>query len=75
MIESIVLIEGRDVTHEALKISLANAKQIVVGNAGELGVILHVAAMSPDDLANALREFAQVPGVTGVMTLALRLQE
>jgi hypothetical protein len=74
MIESVVLIEGPSVNQEALGISLGNAKQLVIGRAGSIGVILHVAANSPADLANALLEFAQVPGVTGVLTLAVRLQ-
>ena len=52
--------------------SLGNAKQVVVGNAYGFGVVLHLAADSPVDLSNALRECAQVPGVTGVLTLALR---
>ena len=74
VIESVVLIEGPGVNLESLGISLGNAKQVVIGRAGAIGVILHVAANSPADLGQALLEFAQVPGVTGVSTLALRLQ-
>ena len=74
MIESVVLIEGQTVKQETLVISLMNAKQLVIGRAGSIGVILHVAANSAADLGNALLDFAQVPGVTGVVTLALRLQ-
>jgi hypothetical protein len=74
MIESVVLIEGQNVNRENLGISLSNAKQLVLGRAGAIGVILHVAANSPGDLGNALLEFAKVPGVTGVLTLALRTQ-
>jgi hypothetical protein len=73
MILSLVLIEGQNVSAETLRsLSLGNAKQLVVGNAYGFGVILHIAAESPDYLGDALREFAQVPGVTGIMTLALR---
>jgi hypothetical protein len=73
MMLSLVLIEGENVSEETLRsLSLGNAKQLVVGNAYGFGVILHIAAESPDDLGNALRTFAQVPGVTGVITLALR---
>lgn len=72
MVESVVLIEGQNVKQETLMISLSNAKQLVIGRAGEMGVILHVASSSPADLGNALLEFSQVPGVTGVLTLALR---
>lgn len=73
MIESWVLIEEQNVNIESLRsVSLGNAKQLVVGSVPGSGVILHVAADSPADLTNALLEFAQVPGVTGVLTLALR---
>jgi hypothetical protein len=47
-------------------------RKLVVGNAYGFGVMLHLTAESPDDLGEALRAFAQVPGVTGVVTLALR---
>jgi len=73
MMLSLVLIEGENVSEETLRsVSLGNAKQLVVGNAYGFGVILHIAAESLADLGNALRAFAQVPGVTGVLTLALR---
>jgi hypothetical protein len=73
MILSLVLIEGQNVNEETLRsLSLGNAKQLVVGNAHGFGVILHIAAESTFDLGNALRDFAQVPDVTGVITLALR---
>lgn len=41
----------------------------------QFGVILHIAAEAPVDLSNALSEFAQVSGVTGIMTLALRTRD
>jgi hypothetical protein len=73
MMLSLVVIEGQDVSEETLRsLSLGNAKQLVVGHADGFGAILHIAANTPDDLGTALREFAQVPGVTGVVTLALR---
>jgi hypothetical protein len=73
MIESWVLIEEKNVNKDTLRsLSLANAKQLVVGSVPDSGVILHVAANSPADLGNALLEFAQVPNVTGVFALALR---
>jgi len=72
MIESLVLIEGNNVKKETLSISLANAKQLVIGRVPGNGWILHVAANSSDDLGKALLKFAQVPGVTGVLTLTLR---
>jgi hypothetical protein len=76
MILSLVLIEGQNMSEEALRsLSLGNAKQLVVGNAPGFGVILHIAANSPVDLGNALRDFAQVPGVTEVITLALRTED
>ena len=76
MTESLILIEGQNVSEETLRsVSLGNAKQLVVGGAAGFGVILHVAATAPADLSNALLEFAQVPGVTNVLTLALRTQQ
>jgi hypothetical protein len=58
MIESIVLIEGQNVNQETLRsISLGNAKHLVVGRAGEIGMILHLEATSSADLSNALVEF------------------
>ena len=72
MIESLVLIEGESLKEETLMISLTNAKQLVIGSAHRFGVILHVAANSPDDLGKALVEFAKVAGVTGVLTLAVK---
>lgn len=73
---SLVLIEGKNVSEESLRsVSLNNAKQLVVGNAHGFGVILHINATTPADLNNALRKFAQVSGVTGVLTLALRNPE
>jgi hypothetical protein len=72
MMLSLVLIEGKSVKEQNLRISLGNAKQLVIGNAFGFGVVLHVAAGSPDDLRNALIEFAKVPDVTGVVTLMIR---
>jgi hypothetical protein len=73
MLLSLVLIEGQHVSEETLRsVSLGNAKQLVVGNAYGFGVILHIHAESLVDLGNALGAFAKVPGVTGVLTLALR---
>ncbi len=73
MIESLILIEGKSaIKEENLRISLMNAKQLVIGRSTGFGVILHVAANSPEDLRNALLEFVKVPDVTGVVTLMLR---
>ena len=73
MVESLILIEGQNVDRETLRsVSLSNAKQLVVGSAPEFRVILHIAANTPADLGNALLEFAQIQGVTGVLTLTLR---
>lgn len=44
----------------------------MIGNVEGFGVLLHVAAVSLVDLDNALRKFALVSEVTGVLTLALR---
>ena len=73
MIEGLILIEGKSVSEETLRtVSLGNAKQLVVGRTPRTGVILHAAANSPADFSAALLEFAQVAGVTKVLTLALQ---
>jgi len=73
MILSLVLIEGQNVSEATLRsLSLGNAKQLVVGNVAGFGVLLHLAADDSIYFGDALREFVQVPGVTGVVTLALR---
>jgi hypothetical protein len=74
MVYSVILIEGQNLNEETLGISLGNAKQIVIGYVQEFGYILDVTATSPADLGNALVDFAQVPGVSRVLTLALRVQ-
>ena len=73
MIESLLLVEGRNANEETLRsLSLGNAKQLVVGRVPEGGVVLHVAATSPADFGAALLAFSQVPNVTQVLTLTLR---
>ncbi|WP_431958337.1 hypothetical protein [Nocardia lijiangensis] len=83
MRSSLVLIEGNSVTENDLRISLGNAKQIILGRAPHYGHIVHILAAPLDDtpadsaavLEAALRDFAAVPNVTGVVTLATRLTE
>lgn len=82
MIQSLVLIEGQNVSNESLEsVSLENAKQMVVGDASGFGVILHIAVSNVDTaddpvfLNKALCKFAKVSGVAGVITLALRTTE
>lgn len=73
MIESLVLIEGKDVKEEELRsTSLGNALQLVIGRDHRFGVILNITADSPDDLQNALIKFAKVSDVKGIVTLMLR---
>jgi hypothetical protein len=74
MISSLLLIETTNANEEALRsISLSNAKQLVIGRVPSMGTVLHVAANSMDDLTNALQKFARVPGVKGVLTLAIQI--
>ncbi len=73
MIESLILVEGLNVSEETLRsVSLGNAKQLVVGSVPAGGVVLHVAATTVADLGAALLEFARVPNVTQIATLTLR---
>ncbi len=72
MIQSLVLVEGKDVKKESLGISLSNAKQIVLKQMVGGDWVLHVAATTLADLDKALIKFAKIPGVTGVLTLLIR---
>ena len=72
MIEGLILVEGENLSEAALgSVSLGNALQLVVGREPRGGVILHVAADSATYFGAALLQFAQIPGVTRVLTLAL----
>lgn len=73
MIESLILVEGQNISTEALRsMSLGNAKQLVIGvTTTAKGVILQVNATSSSYLGSALLEISQVPGVTNVLTLKL----
>jgi hypothetical protein len=76
MIESVLLIDAKGVSPDTLRsVSLMNAKQLVLGRIGDGGAVLHVAATAVADLQQAVLEFAKVPGVTGVLTLAVRTRE
>ncbi|HEX8128852.1 MAG TPA: hypothetical protein VF527_07105 [Pyrinomonadaceae bacterium] len=71
-VKSLVLIEGNNVTKASLNISLTSALQVVIGRAPAMGWVVHVAANSSADLGKALLKFAQVPNVTGVVTLMIQ---
>jgi len=71
MVESWLLVEGQS-DEDKFRISLSNAKQLVVGSVAGSGTILHVAAMTAADLSNAVQRFAQVEGVKSVVTLTIR---
>jgi hypothetical protein len=73
MVESLVLVEDKNVDEESLRsLSLQNAKQVVIGSVPGGGVVLHVAATTSADLSRALVDFAKVPKVTQVTTLTVR---
>jgi len=75
MIKGLILIEGKNADEEILRrVSLSNAKQLVIGKASGFGVILHVAANNSTDFGNALLVFGQTTGVSKVTTLALQTQ-
>ncbi|WP_194825042.1 hypothetical protein [Nocardia sp. XZ_19_231] len=83
MRSSLVLIEGNRVTEDDLRVSLGEAKQLVIGKAPDYGYVVHILAAPVDDtpsvsaavLEAALRDLAAVPNVTGVLTLATRVTE
>lgn len=71
--ESLILIEGHNVNLETLRtISFTCAKQLIVGSDNTFGVMLSVAAESPEYLRNALIDLSKVSEVTGVILLATR---
>lgn len=73
MVESVLLVEGTGVSQDALRgLSLRNAKQLVYGRFGEAGSVLHVAATTSADLAQAVLDFSKLTGVRSVFTLAVR---
>ncbi|GAB3218563.1 hypothetical protein J0A67_03010 [Algoriphagus aestuariicola] len=73
MIETLILIEGRNVTKDSLRsLSLSNAKQLVVGDAPGFGVILHLAATTLNDVNAAMLDFSKIEGVSGTTVLMLR---
>jgi hypothetical protein len=75
MIESLILIEAKSsLPDEALRISLGNALQIVVGSVAGFGTILHIAADSADYLNKAIGDFSKIENVTSVITLIIRQQ-
>jgi hypothetical protein len=75
-IESLILIEGKDLNEETLRsLSLGNAKQLVVGRIPGGSIILHIAAESSAFLGAALLEFTDVSGITKVFTLAVETSQ
>lgn len=66
-----LLVEGR-VDEDKFRISLSNAKQLVVGSVAGNETILHLNAITAEDFSNALQKFAQIEGVKAITTLAIR---
>lgn len=71
VIGSLILIKGTSLDQDAFRMSLSNAKQIVVGKVASLGVIVHLAANSYKDREDALVKFAKVEGVKEIITLLI----
>jgi hypothetical protein len=70
VINSLILIKGNNIDPEALRgLSLTCVKQIVLGEAPEMGFIVHISAESPDYFKQALKEFSKLANVSGVATL------
>lgn len=73
MVHSVILVEGKNLTEAALKFTLGNAKQIVMGRvSGSPDWIVQITATTLADLTKALQKYAKVPGVTQVVTLLIR---
>jgi hypothetical protein len=73
MVASLVLVEGEKVIGENLFIPLTDVAEVLVGSADGFGHLVHFVANSTSDLDSAVRGLAEVPNVTGVLTLATRL--
>ncbi|MDT5232697.1 MAG: hypothetical protein QOI39_3197 [Mycobacterium sp.] len=73
MIATLVLVEGEKVIGENLFIPLTDVDEVLVGSADGFGHLVHLVAKSTSDLDGAVRGLAEVPNVTGVLTLATRL--
>jgi hypothetical protein len=62
MVESLVLVEGTSVSQDALRsLSRRNAKPLPDGRFGDKGSVLHVAATTSADLAQAVPTFRKLP--------------
>jgi hypothetical protein len=72
MLEAVLLIETKNVPEEKLRISLANAKQLIFGRFAEDGTIVHLATDNHAHLHKAILDFSGISGVTSVLTLAVR---
>ena len=70
--ENLILIQGNNLKNEDLMISFMCAKQIIVGSAPSFGIILHLAAESPEYLREALVDLSKIPNVTGLILMATR---
>jgi hypothetical protein len=73
MIATLVLVEGEKVIGENLFIPLTDVDEVLVGSADGFGHLVALVAKSTSDLDGAVRGLAEVPNVTGVLTLATRL--
>ena len=72
MLQGWILVDHTGTEEEQLRrISLQNAKQLVVGSIpGQ--IIVHVAATTAEDMNRALMAFSKVPAVTSTTLLILR---
>lgn len=71
----IYLIKGKVNEDELNRMSLLNAKQLVIGVVNEFGTIIHIRANTPDDLKDAMHEFLKMEEVEEVRVLAIRNQK
>jgi hypothetical protein len=70
MYQGIILLKGRNIGVEDWShISYSNGKHYKVGEVKALGIIIHIAANSPEDYTNAFLKFSAIPKVTEVIPL------
>jgi hypothetical protein len=72
MLEALLLVKANGTAREKLgSVSLANAKQLIIGRFVEDGAVVHLASDTNANLQRAIGEFAGLAGVTSVYTLAV----
>ncbi len=72
MYQGLILIKGKNIGVEVWShISYSNGKHYKVGEVKAIGIIIHIAANSPEDYNNAFLKFSAIPKATEVIPLLI----